>query len=318
MSLYLGSDKHQNKETLELANRIKAKRELEYDTIKHGFSSPVKKRYNLAIYYEKIAVSKDSYSSWVSSLKFLKQFDNRITIGLVDEVWLEKYKDYLLSKIAQNTASLYFRYLKHVLNISVREKILASNPAKNVSNIKQVESQRAYLTIEEIKKLNSTPCKYSENKRAFLFACYTGMRYSDIVKLTWGNFKDGQLQFRQKKTKGFEYIPLSETALKFINNTPSNILYMPDELIFKIPNRMALIRDLKKWAKSAKINKNLTFHVARHTFATLAITSGVDLYTVSKILGHRSISTTQIYAKIIDEKKRLAVNILPKIEVIEK
>ena len=74
MSLYLGSDKHQNKETLELANRIKAKRELEYDTIKHGFSSPVKKRYNLAIYYEKIAVSKDSYSSWVSSLKFLKQF----------------------------------------------------------------------------------------------------------------------------------------------------------------------------------------------------------------------------------------------------
>ena len=89
---------------------------------------------------------------------------------------------------------------------------------------------------------------------------------------------------------------------------------MQNTNIFNIPSQSQLGRVLRQWCKDAGIDKRVSFHTARHTFATLALTQGVDLYTVSKLLGHKTIQATQIYAKIVDEKKKAAMEMLPMIE----
>ena len=143
-------------------------------------------------------------------------------------------------------------------------------------------------------------------KRAFLFACYTGLRKSDVYSLKWKNVHDKCVSLRIKKTHDPVTIPLSATAMKYLGPREGD-----DEFVFKAKSDRQASEDLLKWAKNAGVNKHVTFHVSRHTFATLALTYGADIYTVSKLLGHKNLATTQIYAKIVDKKKEEAVNLIP-------
>ena len=139
------------------------------------------------------------------------------------------------------------------------------------------------------------------------------MRLSDIKALTWGQIRDGKVFFRQKKTKGIEYLPISPTAKNILNQIERNDINDLDVKIFKLGKRTSerIGEKLRDWAKEAKVNKYITFHTARHTFATLSLNSGVDLYTVSKLLGHKSIKMTEIYAKVTNKKTDEAVTKLP-------
>jgi integrase len=154
-----------------------------------------------------------------------------------------------------------------------------------------------------------------EVRRAFLFACQTGLRISDLETLTWGQIERSPLQIikRQKKTKNPVYIPLNETAAKLIMDGK---LHGNDDLVFKfLYKRDVLYRHLERWGTSAGMTKKLTWHTARRTFATLALESGVDIYTVSKLLGHKSIEQVAKYAKATDRLKRAAVVALPSIKI---
>ncbi len=141
------------------------------------------------------------------------------------------------------------------------------------------------------------------------------MRLSDIKALTWDKIQGDKIHFRQEKTGGVEYVPLSTTAKDIL-------LEMGDpkcEKVDKVFNLKSIQHRgdyLRAWAKSAGINKQLSYHSSRHTFATLLLTKGVDLYTVSKLLGHEDIKTTLIYAKIIDKVKDNAVDMLPVTKVV--
>lgn len=207
------------------------------------------------------------------------------------------------------------------LNKAEREGIILKNPGKVVDSSlrpRAEESKREYLTLDEVKAIIDTPYLVKNHvKEAFLFCCFSGLRFSDIYKLTWGEIKIGQdgdarLETRMKKTKKDIYIPLSENALNWLperNGAPDTA-----RVFYLLPNQPgnADVR-LRTLVKNAGITKRVSFHVSRHTFATLTLTYGADLYTVSKLLGHCNIRTTQIYAKIVDENKRKAVNLIPKI-----
>ena len=170
-----------------------------------------------------------------------------------------------------------------------------------------------YLTIDEVKKLAETECDYPKIKNAFLFSCLTGLRRSDIIKLTWGEvYQQGEytrIIFKQKKTGGQEYLDISEQAAALMGERKSpEVNVFPDVLSPSCTNHA-----LQVWVARAGINKDITFHCGRHTFATMMLDLGTDIYTTSKLLGHKNIGTTQIYAKVLDKNKQAAVARIPNI-----
>ena len=174
-------------------------------------------------------------------------------------------------------------------------------------------SIREFLTIEEVKQLMATPCRYDIVKRAFLFSCFTGLRYSDIKSLLWSEIRkaaDGRtlfLEHPQVKTRKIVTVPLSEEALKWMPKQQKDKEHVFHQLQITSTTVEVI---LGEWMKEAGIEKHITYHCSRHTAATMLLTLGADLYTVSKILGHSSIKMTEVYAKIVDKKKLETVNLV--------
>lgn len=313
LNLYLTKNREQNKEIKSLAESIRSKRELEIKHDQFGLIPSFKIKGNFVSYFEEIKKTRPkSERAWSGAFNHLKDFTKGvIKFYAIDEKWLEDFKKYLMNTLkSQNSAHTYFSKINAALNQAVRDKIILKNPANNVRKIGIKEVEKTYLTLEELEKLAKTKCNKEEVKRAFLFCCFTGLRYSDAKELIWNSVKGDRLEFRQKKTQGYEYFPLSATAKKLIY-TQENVMNLPSNKVFNLPVISYTIKTLKNWCKDAGIKKNVSTHTARHTFATLSLTYGVDLFTVSKLLGHKQISQTQVYAKIIDKKKEEAVNSLP-------
>lgn len=147
-----------------------------------------------------------------------------------------------------------------------------------------------------------------------LLSCLTGLRKSDIQKLTWSEVqKFGEytrIVFKQKKTGGQEYLDITPQAEKYLGERGN-----PDDFVFVgFTYGSWTSLELQRWSLTAGLKKNLTFHCGRHTFAVLMLDLGADIYTVSKLLGHKELATTQIYAKVLDKNKQNAVSLIPNIE----
>ena len=172
-----------------------------------------------------------------------------------------------------------------------------------------------FLTFDEIKQLSVTIPETERGKevaRMFLFGCFTGLSSANLETLTFGQIEGDTVNFFRTKTKTWQNVPLNETALSLIGDTFD---CDPNGRIFNTPSRRYSQTLLEKWGKQAGIKKHVHMHLSRHTFATLNLSSGADLYTVSKLIGHKKLDTTQIYAKVIDSVKRQAVNNLPQLEL---
>jgi len=311
------SDRFENKELKRLAEQIRANREIETLNDNYGFSPEFKKQVYIVTYAKKVieekSLSKEHVYNWQSMLIHLERFldGRKVTLIQVDQKLLEGFKQYLLKELSQNSAVNYFNKLHVIIKHAINNQILVRNPFFNVSFIKTLNSEREYLTLKELKKIVKAECENPELKRAFLFSCYTGLRWSDIAKLCWSDIKNKGLQFRPKKSnKDILYIPLNQTAKSLLGKKGG-----PNSNIFNLKYSAFENKKLKKWIKDAGIEKHITFHCARHTFATMALTRGADIYVIKDLLGHSEIKTTEIYTKIIGEKKKEAVNCLPQIEI---
>ena len=261
--------------------------------------------------------SKSIGVNWDRAHDLLKIFtkDKPLPFAQIDMHLIESFRDFLLKAprggnksgtISQNTASTYFTLFKAVLHQAFIDSYFDVDIAAKVKGISGVESRREYLTIEELNKLAATPCEYPMLKKAAFFSALTGLRHSDIRKMTWKELSvEGdhyRINFTQRKTGGVEYMPISEQAY-LICGEPAE----PDRLVFEgLQDPSWINRPVKKWIEAAGIKKHITFHCFRHSYATNQLTEGTDLYTVSKMLGHTNIRTTQIYAKVVDSKKEEA------------
>ncbi len=314
--------KKENKDTLTLAETIRAKRHLEVQNGVYGMQDSSKLKGSFIKYMEHLMEkrkdSKGNYDNWDSSLKHLKKFAKHdVTFSEIDKQWLEDFKDYLKHeaetpakrKLSQNSCYSYFNKVRAALKQAFKDGIIARNPADQVSGFKQAEPQREFLTLEELQAAANTECEIPIIKDAFIFSALTGLRWSDINKLIWSEVQHSEkngwyIRFRQKKTKGAETLPISEQARNILGEKGE-----PTERVFRGLQYSAWHNlKLQQWMMKAGISKTITFHCARHTYATLQLSLGTDIYTVSKLLGHRELKTTQIYAKIIDEKKQEAAN----------
>lgn len=197
--------------------------------------------------------------------------------------------------------------------IANKETLQYANTIKAQRTIERNKKEIIYLYPDEINILSKTPCPNIMVKNAFLYACFTGLRFGDIEALTWGKLQtDGNgntmLPYIQKKTGKQEYLPICSDAMLFL---PDKTGKSSDDLIFTLPNNGYTNIILKEWILSAGITKKITFHVARHTTATLLLSNNVPIEIISKILGHSDIKTTQdFYAAVMEKNKRAAVNTL--------
>jgi site-specific recombinase XerD len=319
LHLTLTGDKAQNKDTMWLAEICRAKRELQVVSGEWGIMDPGSDKKTLCVFAKEMADS-GKYAVRIGSvLQYLEKYPGGKTIQIsrINKKWLENFQDYLLKHLSRNTARNYILGICQILNKAVQDNIILKNPGREVEIIKKEESERVFLNIEEMQKLANIEARTDlekDVKRAFIFACYTGLRVSDLITITWGNIEliPPQIVKSQKKTGVRVYIPLHKTARTIIDD---NVPHEHSDLIFPwldiIKNNRNLY--LTKWADRANIGKSIGWHTARHTFAVKSLESGADIYTVSKLLGHTDITATQVYAKATDKMKREAVNALPEI-----
>lgn len=326
-------DKQHNTETLKIAESIRQKREnflnkpeiySEYE--KEQLRKKEKGEQCFIEYFRKLANKRkaSNHDNWVSALNYIEAFTNgKLKFADLNEKFLEDFKEYLLSTkskksdkttLSQNSAVSYFNKVKAALKQAYKDGILQYDLNAKVKPIKAAETRREYLTIEELNKLVKTPCNNDLLKRAALFSALTGLRFSDIQKMVWGELEyiEGQgyfLNFNQKKTKGVEVLPISEQAYSFTKGTENPKDMPQDKPVFEGLKYSAYHnKHLFQWIGAAGITKDITFHCFRHTFATLQLFNGTDIYTVSKMLGHKDLKTTQVYAKIVDDTKRKAAD----------
>ncbi len=215
-------------------------------------------------------------------------------------------------RLSANTIRFHQVVFSQILKSAVREGIMEANPFASLSRQERVSrpsTQRAYLTREEVMAFAAAPTGNETTKRAFLFCCFTGLRYSDVSRLLWRDIRQEDsgllISLTMQKTGKQVRIPLNNTAMQYL---PDRKGCKPTQRVFDMTGSDACNICLKKIAKAANIKKNISFHTSRHTFAVMTLAAGGDIYTVSKLMGHTNISTTQIYADTIMETKVDAVN----------
>ncbi|MFD2519886.1 tyrosine-type recombinase/integrase [Emticicia soli] len=227
----------------------------------------------------------------------------------IDETLCIKFKDFLESRLNGETPQGYFARFKKFLSFCSKgkDKIFKQNPASDVRNNKiENKLEKDTLTIAEMKSLIAANCGNKEVKRAFLFACNTGLRFVDIKALKWQNIKDDSVQIRQAKTDINVKVFLNTNAKQFLGERGKE-----EEYVFSLPSHNATIKNLEYWAKRAGIEKHITFHCARHTFGTLLAFYENDILTISKLMGHTSLKHTTKYIRVADEMKKKAVESIP-------
>jgi len=329
------ADKERNKQTMQLAEAIKARRIVELRNGEYGFKNPYAEKTLFFDYYINMCnkrLGKDSrgnWGNWRSCLKHLQKYERnrQITFAQITPQWVQGFKDYLENEatawgsdtrrrvkdrpLSRNSKCSYFNKLRACLNQAYEERIIDTNPLRGIEGFKAEEGTRMYLTIDEVRKLAETECEYPIIKRAFLFSCLTGLRRSDVLRLAWADVqKQGEftrLIFRQKKTGGQEYLDIPPQAVELMGERGAD-----DEHPFgDIYSPSCTNEIIKRWVLRAGIKKDITFHSGRHTFAVMMLDLGTDIYTVSKLLGHKEVATTQIYAKVLDKNKQAAVAHIP-------
>ncbi|MGL1065688.1 site-specific integrase [Vibrio vulnificus] len=328
------AQRQHNKEHMLLAETIKSKRLVEWQSQKHGFEDRTKRSASFIDYFQRQVdlkeqtTSTSNHSIWLSARKHLLFYCGKhdLSFDELDKDWLDGFKYYLTNEaktksdtaLSRNTQSSYFNKVRAAINQAYREGIIRDNPLSQVTSIKAKTTKRVYLTLDEVNALAQTECRYSVLKRAFLFSCSTGMRWCDIHRLTWSEIETfnnhKRIIFDQAKlshgdAKSLQYLDMSKSAESLLGPVKA-----AHERVFKGLKYSAYMNvELLRWCMAAGISKHVTFHAGRHTFAVIQLSRGIDIYAVSKLLGHSELKTTEIYADIIEQRRMEAMLTFPDI-----
>ena len=330
----------EDKDKKRLAQEIRSKREHELIVEDNGLQDKKKQLGCFVKFFEEYIKEGHSNPLYIGILSRVQKFvkNQPLPFAKLSTVWMKELERYLLDHVSNNTTIRYLKALNGAINEAVRRRIINRNPWYDVSHNQRLKMQdifRNAFTIDQLQSLANTHCTIDKQiKQAYFFSCFTGLRWSDVNPLRWDEIiiteilgeKQYYLYFEQEKTEGIEYLPVSKNAIEILKERQMETL-LEEKSLYVFPKLkeeegtkkvyQKVRRKLKKWAKAAEIDpKKLHFHSGRHSFATNVLESSAegDLYTVSKLLGHKDISSTQIYAKVRDKRKLAAVNALPTID----
>lgn len=311
------TQKHQNKINKELANKILINRQHELQGNDYDIIPKFKQNIDFVAFFEDfnntykkkdLRVIKACFNMFKA---YLKEAQIKTLLAKeLDESIVNEFKNYLIENLNGESPSNYFKKFKLVIKQAVRKNVLSKNPADEIKISSKAKQgiKKQVLTNEEIQLLVKTPMTNNEVKRAFIFSLYTGLRFSDVNNLKWNDIdlNNNTLHIRQIKTSEEVNMNLHPTALKVLGEAKKG-----KAPVFTLPTHTACSKDLKHWVKKAGINKNITWHCARHSFATNIIFYGADVNTASKLLGHTSLKYTERYAHLVKSLKDKAVSNLP-------
>ena len=271
-------------------------------------------------YFKKVMNDeKKSESSYRNALKHLRDFNGvkPLPMANICQTWAERFRAYVDGlSLKETTKQNYLLALKIILKRAAEENLIPDFSRK-IKQFGKNDVALKYLTVEQIKTLEATPCSLPAIKAAFLFSCFSGLRVSDLEALKDGDIQqDGDrvtIRFKAQKTQRWERLTLGAQALKYLDEAKEQHKdrETEDSRVFLLPSRAWSVKVVRAWGAAAGIPFNLGFHCGRHSFAVLSLQNGVDLYTLSKLMGHATISATQIYAKVVDETKTAAMDKLP-------
>ena len=329
-------ERQTNKETLELAKRIRFEKEQQMKEVATGYRLPSFKKVNILdcmdAYYDNY--TKGDKRMIKAAIKRFKDFltlenplhKNHVTAEQMNKAMMERFVEYLKSISKGEGALTHSKRFKKIIKYLVEEDYLRKNPCLNVTcKADEGALKKDILSIEEIQMLINTtyPQQNLEVRRAFIFCLYTGIRFCDVKDLVFSNvdYSNKLLTFNQKKAQGqssksWVTIPLNDGLLQLIGTSEKmSFEEISNDNIFKLPSQTMCLRSLKYWVKLAKINKHITWHCARHSFAVNILNNGANIKTVASLLGHSGIQHTEKYTRAVDELKQKAINSLPELDL---
>ena len=324
--------KELNQATMRAANAIKAKRIIAVLNGQAGISATNglanMRIHNYISYHIKNASLNHRGKSYANSchsmrnqlFKYLGRKGKQLRMKDIDLDFCKGFADYLKQAKTRSgkplsgvTAYHYFVSFKSMLAEAVVDQAISSNPIDKMRKSELPQRPvvvKDFLDADEVIRLAHTPCINEQVKRGFMFSCFTGLRWGDIRQLQWRNIKKEDDTYRfsiiMQKTQEPITDKLNAEAIQWLPPCPHN----PDLLVFPMPSLSCVEHTLSHWAAQANITKHVTFHTARHSYATMILTAGVDIYTISKLLGHRNVRTTALYASVVDKTRDNAIDSL--------
>jgi integrase/recombinase XerD len=305
-------DRIKNDEYLSLAQSIRSNRESDIKHNSAGLITPFKKKVNFLDYcdsYIKSYQKKDKRMIELAVSEF-KVYSNEkyLTPANLDQTKVKGFRDHLIKKFKGETPNSLFARFKKILNAATEQGLFTQSPGVKITCKVPSGISKEILSTDEIVKLYNTDCPNTEVKRAFLFCLNTGLRFVDVEDLFYRHISNNQVRKQQQKVGKEVTIDLNNNAIKLIGE-----IGKADEKVFNLPSFTSCLKNLKSWTVKAGINRNITWHSARHSFATALLINHTDIKTVGNLLGHSKLEHTQKYTHIVDELKKKAVNSLPDI-----
>ncbi len=253
-------------------------------------------------------LSNETIRSYECQLSKLKEFRKKLTFDEITHNFLKEYEKHLKEERGnnKNTIKNSMKTIRAIVKSAINNKITNNYPFESYK-IGVIKGDRVALNINELKSLeklyyeNTLNSQLKNTLRCFLFCCYTALRYGDLKTLKYIHLKDDHIVKEMNKTKICIEIPLNDKAKKIIPNLDQE--HFINQKVFKVFCNQKFNEYLKEIMKIVEIDKSISFHCARHTFATIALTIGIPLPVIQNILGHTDIKTTQIYIKVENELK---------------
>jgi len=307
-----GAERDKAKEQEEFVKRIANKRESEIQTHQYQLEPIRNTAVDFFVFFQEYidnCPNKDirAFKAVLSRLKsFTKK--NALFCYEINELLLQKFVNHLQASLNGVTPINYTKKLRQVINAAIKQKYIIGNPFSDVIIKPRTSKVKAALTSDELHILFGKPCPNLNVKRAFLLSCLTGLRFCDLKDMRWKDVINDIIDVNQKKTGVYLPIHLNEEAKKLLQHRKGE-----EDLVFKLPSHTACLKNLKSWMKNAEIKRHITFHSGRYSFAISLLNSGVDIYTISKLLGHTSVKYTSVYLRGDDRLAKDALSKLPKI-----
>jgi integrase/recombinase XerD len=307
-------NRKKNDEALALAQAIRNIRESDLQHKAEGLIAPYRKKSNFFDYCQAFLdhYQKKDIRMVKAAIEGFKSFtgERHLTPIQLDQTLIKGYRDFLLNKYNGETPNSIFARFKKILNAATEDGLFVRNPAEKIRCKIPDGIPKEILTSEEVLKLASADCSNPEIKRAFLLSLYTGLRFVDIKDLKHKHITNGLIKKAQQKTGREVIIDLNPSAIKLIGEKGNQ-----DKSVFNLPSFNGCLKSINSWAKKAGIGKHLTWHTARHSFATILLMNQTNIKTVQSLLGHSKIEHTQKYTHVVDRLKTLAVNTLPELPI---